>query len=158
MLKDLIQALSYDPDTGDFHWKISPKPGIKAGDLAGSINTDGYRQIGFKKKNYLAHRVAFVFMTGSWPVNQGDHENGVRDDNRWSNLRDVTSPVNTQNQRKARKSSKTGTLGVSKQGEKYRADISISGKSVYLGLFPSEEQASQAYVNAKRTMHEGNTL
>jgi len=58
------------------------------------------------------HRLAWLLQTGSWPSNEIDHINGVRDDNRWSNLRDVSRAVNMQNQHKKRGKSTDLPVGI----------------------------------------------
>ena len=156
---DVSGVLDYDPITGVFRWRVNRGRGVKAGDVAGSHDSQGYRQIGISGRMYLSHRLAFMLMTKAWPVAQIDHINGVKDDNRWSNLRDVYRGVNTQNQRKAQKNSKTGLLGASQdKAGRYQATIKLNGKTRYLGAFNTAEEAHQAYLEAKRKLHEGCTL
>jgi hypothetical protein len=96
--------------------------------------------------------------TGEWPANHVDHKNGVRNDNRWCNLRDVTRSVNSQNQRHAPAGSKTGLFGVQVDRNKFRARIIVTGTRHGLGSFESAEEAHQAYIDAKRSLHAGCTL
>ena len=157
--KLIQETLRYDPDTGNLIWKLDRGRRVKAGSIAGAAHCAGYVQLRLQGKNYLAHRIAFLLMTGKWPEHQVDHINGVKDDNRWSNLRDVTNTVNSQNQRKPRPGNKTGLLGVSSKPKgKFQAQIKIDGKIKYLGLFDSADKAHDAYLLAKRELHEGNTL
>jgi hypothetical protein len=97
---------------------------------------------------------------GAWPSGEIDHMNGDRKDNRLCNLRDVPRMVNAQNMRRAKRNSKTGVLGVSPDAKRgvFKAQIVIGGKNRYLGRFATIEDASAAYVEAKRAGHDGCTL
>jgi len=92
----------------------------------------------------LAHRAAFALMTGRWPV-QVDHINGIRSDNRWVNLREVTNAQNQHNSRSAEGSS-SQYLGVSfdVKRQKWAAYICPEGRKVHLGYFEEELQAAKA--------------
>lgn len=155
---EALELLAYDSDTGTFRWRADRGRGVKAGDVAGTDHNRGYRRIHIKDRPYLAHRLAFLLMTGAMPAGDVDHINGVRDDNRWSNLRDVSNGVNAQNQRKARSDSETGLLGVSPYRGQFRAQIRVNGKVRNLGLFDSPEVAHKVYLAHKRILHPGNTL
>lgn len=151
---DLVRrAFVYDPATGHF----TRVEGRKLG-LAGAINNLGYRLIGIVGKKYRAHRLAWLYVHGAWPTGEIDHINGIRDDNRIENLRDVSNRVNQQNRRKALKSGSTGLLGVSPTKRGFKAAISLNKASRYLGRFDTAEEAHAAYVDAKRELHEGCTL
>jgi hypothetical protein len=99
-------------------------------------------------------------MTGELPSGHIDHINGVRTDNRWVNLRDVTRLVNQQNMRRARKDSRSGLQGVqqTKPGGSWRARIRLNGSVHHIGCFPTPEMAHEAYVATKRKFHEGCTI
>ena len=101
-----------------------------------------------------------LWITGAWPEHDVDHINGVRNDNRWSNLREVTRTVNIQNQRIAQTRNVAGLLGVSfeKARNKYKAGIVAGGKYHNLGRFNTAEEAHAAYLKAKRELHEGCTI
>ncbi|MFU7071295.1 HNH endonuclease signature motif containing protein [Pseudomonas aeruginosa] len=104
--------LSYDPCNGEFTWKKAcGRRNDLVGAKAGSLNNSGYHRIMISGKAYLAHRIAFLLMTGELPRKQVDHINGVRTDNRWVNLREVNASENGKNQR-LRRGSKVGLSGV----------------------------------------------
>jgi hypothetical protein len=108
------------------------------------------------KKDYQAHRLAFLWMTGSFPASEVDHINGVRDDNRWGNLRAVTPTQNAQNQRLP-SNNKSGVIGVhwNKQANRWCARIKVNGRVVHIGLFSTLEEAvaARAKANEKYGYH-----
>lgn len=152
----LLEVLDYDQETGIFTWKVS-RTGTrsKIGDVAGSLYDKGYIRISIDDIGYRAHRLAWLYMRGVWPNRDVDHINGVRDDNRFVNLRDVTRSENIQNQHKAHSDNATGFLGVTfnKTRGKFQTRININGKRKNLGRFPTAELAHQAYLVAKRELH-----
>jgi len=92
-------------------------------------------------------------MTGAWPLDQIDHENGVHDDNRWSNLREATNTENQHNRGISRRNT-SGLPRVSRHATgKHRADIGHGGRQIYLGNFASPEQAFAAFLAAKAILH-----
>lgn len=156
--EEVAEILSYCPETGVFRWKVS-RGTAKAGDVAGSHDAaHGYRLIGIKGCVYKAHRLAFLLMNGAMPTQPVDHLNGDRADNRFSNLRQVSNELNSQNQRKAHKNSKTGLLGVTPHKGRFMAKIKVNGEKRYLGLYDCPEVAHAAYLAAKRMLHPGSTV
>jgi len=155
----LKKILSYDPENGIFHWKIKPSKRFPAGMQAGSC-ANGYVRIHTNGRIYGAHRLAWLYVYGVEPEHQIDHINGNPSDNRIVNLRQATAIENAQNIRRPQKNNTHGTLGVTYDSNKklWRARITIDGKRKYLGKFKSQEQAAQAYIDAKRAMHPFNTL
>lgn len=152
----LHQVLHYEPTTGIFTWRIS-RPGPRR-DKAGTKGSGNYIVISIDGIDYRAHHLVWLYIHGTWPANEIDHINGVRHDNRFENLRDVTRYVNTQNLHRARKDNKFNILGVCKYKKKFRADIYVNGASLYLGLFSTPEEAHAAYLDAKRKLHTGCTI
>lgn len=160
----LKSILKYDPTSGVWSWINCASKNVPVGKVAGTVNGfTGYRSMNLNGKRYYAHRLAFTYVTGV-PLSDSycvDHINGVRDDNRWDNLRCVTTVVNNQNLRKAKSSNQTsGLLGVSwnKKASKWRSYINICGKQVHLGFFEDKYLAYAAYVTAKRAGHAGGML
>ena len=154
----LRQILAYDPATGVFTWRMRTAIRATVGSVAGSINSDGYILISIDDRKHRAHRLAWMWMYGEWPKHQVDHINGIRTDNRIVNLRNVSSIVNSQNERSARRNNKTGLLGVRPSGNRFQSAIRIDGNKTHLGCFETPELAHAAYVAAKRKFHEGCTI
>ena len=131
----LRSLLIYDPATGIFTRRVS-RQGFHAGTQAGVIHkASGYVYIGVDRKRYRAHRLAWLYMTGEWPV-EIDHDNTIRSDNRWSNLREATRSQNNANaQRRADNTS--GHKGVSwvARVNRWRAYITSHGRQCHLGYF-----------------------
>jgi len=155
----LRKELSYYPETGLFTWRI-PRPGRKVEGCAGcSTSVDGYPRICIDGTLYLAHRLAWLYMTGSWPVHELDHKNGIRFDNKWLNLREATSAENRQNA-SLRCDSVSSITGVSwhKQRKKWRAYIVLDQKQRHLGLFSDKIEAGTAYARAKSELHTFNPI
>lgn len=154
----LTETFTYDPLTGLFTWARPTRTAL-VGDPAGSVYPVGYVYLRFERKAYLAHRVAWLFMLGEWPTHEIDHIDGVRTNNSWANLREVTSRVNRENQRKAKSNNRsTGLLGAYPVGRRFKAVIEVHGRQIHLGMFATAEEAHIAYVTAKRNLHEGCTL
>jgi hypothetical protein len=157
--EELKKILSYDSQTGVFTWLVSPSKSIRAGRAAGCREKRiGYCTIGYKGKIYKSHRLAWLYVTGKWPDGIIDHINGVKDDNRFDNLRVVDESGNAQNVRKPNKRNKSGFMGVIFFQNKWRANITHSGKTHWLGDFATPEEAHQAYLAAKRKFHVACTL
>ena len=151
----LKELLHYDPETGIFTWRVG-RPGCAAGKATGSKHrTLGYVQIGVDRKILYAHRLAFLYMTGVWPVEQVDHVNGDRADNRWINLRQVSHSENMQNIGGPRADNTSGLLGVcwNKRDSNWNAQIKAHGRRVNLGGYPTPEAAHAAYLKAKDELH-----
>lgn len=133
-----------------------------AGSRAGTQHPSGYRYVHVDKVGYGEHQVVWAMTTGRWQAGQIDHINGVKNDNRIANLRDVPAGINQQNILAARANSKTGVLGVClKKGNRtnpWAAQINVGGRSRLLGYYPTQEEAHTAYVAAKREQHPGCTL
>jgi len=155
----LKQMLWYDPETGIFRWRVSSSRNVKPWDVAGMKGGEGYWHIRINGKAHRAHRLAWLYMTGRWPDRLIDHINGVRNDNRFQNIRQADDFLNSQNQRVACSNSKTGLLGVfhdkKRANKPFYSTIGANKKKIWLGRFETAEQAHQAYVNAKRELHQG---
>ena len=154
----LKELLNYDDDTGIFTWTSNTLRPDRIGKRAGSLHA-GYVRIRLDRKAYLAHRLAWLLTYKKWPSQEIDHIDGNRANNIVSNLRDVSKYVNQQNLLESKKSRKsTGFLGTSRSGPNFMARIRIDKKETYLGSFKTAQLAHEAYLQAKRIFHPGNTL
>lgn len=145
------ETLDYNPDTGIVTRKKA-HPRIPAGTVVGCVKPDGYLAFGTTKKTYQLHRLIWLWMTGSFPPGPIDHLNGIRSDNRWSNLRCVSNSENQHNLGAARCDNKSsGLLGVhyDKQLKKYRAGIRVNGRQIFLGSHVDPTEAQKIYLAAK---------
>lgn len=142
----VLELLDYDRESGLFTWRVSRGPLI-AGSVAGNENTSGHIQIQIDGRAYLAHRLAWLIVSGQWPQppNEIDHRDTDKQNNRWSNLREATRSQNRMNTRRV----STNTSGF--KGAQYfspgkwRAILKKDGKTVSLGLHNSPEEAHAAY-------------
>lgn len=154
-LDNLRKELEYDPITGKF-FRLRTHRTVKAGDVAGAIVTlsqhsKQYVRLSVFGKYYQAHRLAWFYMLGSWPVGDIDHINQDSLDNRWENLRDCSHAENGRNQKKylTNTSGRTG-IHLRKSGN-WRARIFAEGKHINLGTFSSYELAVAARSLAEST-------
>lgn len=143
----LREVLNYDPDTGVFIWQLSQGK-ARTGNVAGVLQR--YRTITIDGSPYKAHRLAWLYTHGVWPEHQIDHLNGLKDDNRLSNLRDISTCGNLQNRYGISRKNSELPMGVTKSGNRFSANIRI-------GTYKTAEEAQAAYMAAKRIFHHGNT-
>ena len=127
--------------------------------LKGSINkTTGYRQVGLsvngKLRTFTASQLvalAFLNHTPDGHTSVVDHVNGNRLDDRVENLQIVTNRENSSTCYRSNKetlSSKYAGVSWYKRDNKWISRIQYEGKSVYLGLYPTELEAHEAYQKA----------
>lgn len=140
----LHELLRLDSETGKLFWR-STGSGRKRSE-AGSIDGEGYRVVTINHRPFKAHRIVFALTLGRWPVEQIDHINGIRDDNRIVNLREATSAQNKQNTGLMRTNT-SGQKGVSwhKRTGTWEARIMVNRRNIILGHFTNIEAASLVY-------------
>ena len=142
----LKELLTYDPNTGEFRW-INSGPGIRRV-VAGWGTDQGYIKIGVNGGEYLAHRLAFLYVYGYMPKHI-DHINHIRNDNRIVNLRSVEKRENHLNMKMSKRNT-SGITGVSRQGNKWVAAIMVQYKQIIVGLYDSIDDAARARKEAER--------
>lgn len=135
------QIWDYRPETGTLTWAIPPCAHVSAGDVAGSSN-HGYLDVKYKGVHYLVHRLVWLITTGEWPVNEIDHINGIRDDNRISNLREATSRENKLNLKCHRKGKLAYTTYVGARGKWMARTPRIEGRQKNIGYYNTMEEAN----------------
>ncbi len=116
------------------------KPGLRKGYYRVDLSKDN------KPKRHSVHRlVCKAFIPNLENCNSVDHINNIRTDNTISNLRWCTNQQNSFNNSLSKRS-KSGIKGVTwfKSMNKWRADICINNKVIYLGCFDTLEQAKNA--------------
>jgi len=156
----LKELLHYNPETGVFTWRHRVRSWFAskracstwntryAGAVAGCTTDRGYVTIKLFYVDHKAHRLAFLYMTGVVPE-EGDHENHVRDDNRWSNLRSVKRGENNRNQ-SLRSDNTTGVVGVTCRKDWFHARIHVKGREKYLGRYATIAEAAAVRRAAER--------
>lgn len=152
----LRSLLDYNPETGEMRWKARPVELFKAehyqrswntrqaGNRAFTVSHQGYRRGMIFRRMYLEHVVAWAMHYDKWPTGQIDHINGFRDDNRISNLREVTRRENCRNAR-MKSTNTSGVTGVVPHKGRWRAYI-----NVHIGIFDTIEAAEVARKAAER--------
>jgi hypothetical protein len=144
----LKTILNYNPETGVFTWnqKTCQASRIQPGDIAGCTNTRyQYIEITIHRVSYKAHRLAWLYVYGTWPKKHLDHINGNRIDNRLLNLRESTSRENQQNRIEHRNGHLVGS-SFRKDIKKWQSTIVINKKKRHLGFFNTKEEAHQRYL------------
>lgn len=143
----LKRLLRYDPLTGEFRWN----QGTHKDRRAGTRSSLGYIKIVVQGREYQAHRLAVLYMTGKLPTQDVDHMNCNRADNRWINLRVVSRRINAHNRAGANRNNTSGWAGVhSFRGKRWVAQITPPHKAKqHLGVFGSPEEAHLVYLMAK---------
>lgn len=162
--EEIKQAVTYIPETGELFWKARPRSHFKhqwsmdlwnnrfSGKPAFATKTNkGYLKGAFNRIYHEAHRVIWFYMTGEWPV-EVDHENGIRNDNRWVNLRSTNRRGNGTNLRLSVKnlSGYHGVYKVEKTNKWYARIATGNGKKLHLGTFENKEDAISARIEAER--------
>lgn len=151
-LDRLREVLSYAPDTGLFTWRVALRRSVVRGTTAGSPDHDGYTLIRIDGTAYKAHRLAWFYTLGDWPLGPLDHVNGSRSDNRIENLREATIRQNAFNM-KARGASSWKGVAWNSKDKRWFAQIRIDGKKVHIGSFRDEREAAEAYLFAALEHH-----
>lgn len=141
VLKDWV---TYNPLSGNFHWRVDKTNGVKAGDIAGSKTGRGYIEFRICGKQYKAHRLAVLYQTGTLlgPKDEVDHIDHNRANNAWGNLRVISKRSNGMNQRR-KSNNTTGKTGVTfnKKKKVWVARVQFLGKAIFLGEYPTFSEA-----------------
>ena len=139
---------------GHLYRKTSSTNSVKIGDRFGGKNIQGYISGYFLGKRYLEHRLVWFYHYGEWPKDQIDHINGIRDDNRIENLREVTNQQNVCNSLGS-SSSKSRYKGLTwyKSRSKWQVRVRHMDKTHHVGYFHNEIDAAKAYDVKAKELH-----
>ncbi len=138
----------YNALTGALLWKIHSAKCLP-GSRAGSPDNTGRWKVGYKGKDYLISRIAWLYMYGEWPKYDIDHIDLDCGNDSIANLRDIPHSQNMANTR-VRRNNKLGVKGVTRDHQRYlyRAEITQNGVNKHLGRFETIEEAKAAYDKA----------
>lgn len=152
-LAKLKSVLRYEPETGKFTWLVSGKG---RNGTVGTVTNHGYLSITIEGKRYLGHRLAFLYMTGSWPLEETDHIDRNKLNNAWANLRDISHSQNIINT-KQRNDNTSGQTGVcwNAQKMKWKVQISVKGGKRIQKNFVAFEDAVAFYKETAETLFPG---
>ena len=135
------RGYTYDPETGLIYSRYGKI--IKR-------KVNGYIQLllnnNENKLRLYAHQFAW-YLVNTECVEQLDHINGVKTDNRICNLRSVTRQQNAWNRTKAK------GYNWHKRDNKWQSQICVNKKVIHLGNYNTEQEARNAYLKAKEIYH-----
>lgn len=130
----------FDYIDGNLVWKET-RGMARKGQIAGTINSRGYRHIRIDNKFYQAHRLIWIFFNEKLDSDITiDHINRDRSDNRIENLRTATNSENNRNSQRSDHSS----VGVWRAGNRFVANYNDNGKRHYIGRFDTQSEAIEA--------------
>ena len=141
-LEKAREAFRYDPDSGMLYRRHGDRERV------GTARANGYLLVSFGNRNYMVHRLAWLLMTGSWPVGPVKQVNGIKTDNRWVNLRyrdDEAVDVVSED------SPPPGTLGVVPEGGGWVAVVPHADELLGIGPFDTHAAAHDAFATAAST-------
>jgi len=147
------ELFRYEPNTGEFTWRVKQSIRIEKGDRAGvtvTRDTCQYLKLTVDYVNVYGHQVAWALMTGEWPTFEIDHRDSNGLNNRWRNLRRATRSQQLYNSR-LRSDNTTGVKGVSYNAHRNRYEVMLGGR--HLGRFKTLADAKFVRERAARRAH-----
>jgi hypothetical protein len=147
--KELVCSL-IDYRDGELFWKVR-KSGRKTKKEAGTVDSQGYRQICIDYKLYRAHRLVYLMFNGFVPEFL-DHIDGNPSNNKIENLREATQQENQRNKGPQLRN-KTGVKNVSKRKNKYRVGFTFEGKHIHGGYYDTIEEAAEVAKIKRQQLH-----
>lgn len=140
--QDLKMYCTYDYETGILEVREWVGNKIRK-------NKKGYLTVCLDGRQYMIHRLVWLYHYGKFPEAFIDHRNGKPDDNRIDNLRQATRQQNEYN-KGAKKGKLSRYKGVARNKDKWCARIRTPSGRLYLGSFNTEDEAYNAYCEAAK--------
>lgn len=151
----LLECFRYEPETGLLYWRERPLHhfnniknrnslnGRYMNKLVNSISVRGYNNVSINRKSYGVHRIIWKMVYGEEP-NIIDHINGIKNDNRICNLRNVSQKENARNRAVLNSRNTSGYYGVSfiPTSGKYSSKLYVEGVPLNLGNYNTLEEAA----------------
>ena len=151
MNQELAHSL-FEYRDGALYWKIFTNPRAPIGAKAGNFNKHNQRwYVRVNKIRYLEHRLIFLYHHGFLP-SEIDHIDTDRLNNRIENLRPATKSENQQN-KPLQINNTSGVKNVRYKDGKWRVDIKVNRKQIYIGRFDDLELASLVATMAREKYH-----
>ena len=138
---------------GHLYWKKPTNNRNKVGKQVGRVNKKGYLEVGINYEKYLMHRIIFFMKHGFLPK-EIDHINCNKANNLIENLREATTSQNQCNSPMP-KTNTSGIKGVSwaKKTKKWRSQIKVHQKCIFLGEYTDIKLAENAVIQARIKYH-----
>jgi hypothetical protein len=146
--EELHRLFSYSLITGNLYWTANGKDKSFTGKLVGTSlsGKGGYKRVSINGISFRQHRIIWCWVTGFDPGSlEIDHIDGQTCNNAWHNLRLANHSQNCKN----RKDIKGWVVA----NGKYRAYITVEGKTHILGNYRTAQEARAAYVKAATRIH-----
>jgi hypothetical protein len=139
----IAATFDFNPSTGELIRKSN-------GRTMKSQNTNGYYVVRVDGDSFTAHRIIWKLLYGYDPTADIDHIDGVKTNNRPSNLRLASAAQNSVNRKGTGAS---GYRGVSFSRGRWHAAMRVNGKRFYLGASHCLEDAAALYREAAQKVH-----
>ena len=127
--------------------------------LKGSVCPNGYLSVGLRQNKKSKTQFIHQLVAREWIDNPNDkrcvdHIDGNKTNNHYENLRWATHSENGRNA-KNRTDGSSVYKGVSyqTQAKKWKSQIGLGNKVIYLGIYTSEREAAEAYNTAAREQY-----
>lgn len=147
----LREVVDYDPETGRFTWRVSTSRKIVVGSQAGTSRKDGYRVIRIYGTNYYAHRLAWLYVTGSWPNQTIDHRDLDPSNNRFGNLRVANQSQQSANSRRSHLNRHgVRCVHLHARSGRFAAQAMVEGRRTTIGYFLALAEAKAAAAAAAK--------
>ena len=148
------ELFDYKED-GNLIWiKISRYNRVQEGSIAGTpLGRGGYKRVSVDGKNYLLHRLVFLWHYGYMPENEVDHIDKDSTNNRIENLREVSRSCNIRNSNE-RVDNTSGIKGVTWHKRLNRWGVRIfNKKEIHLGYFEDFTEAAAHRLAAEQALN-----